>query len=81
MKTVDVLVQIWDRGQTRRAVVSVEEVCFEKDCWKPIACLRAATELDVPFTTIMRVAKFGLRPEDKKRVFGKDAAGKDSSLR
>lgn len=70
MENVDVLVQIRDRSQTLTAVVPVEVECFAKDCWKPIACLRAATELGVPFTTVMLVAKYGLRPEDKQRLFG-----------
>ena len=80
METVDVLVQIWDRGQSRKAVVQVQEECFAKDCWKPIACMMAATELDVPFTTVLRIAKYGLRMEDKQRLFGQCKAAEDSSL-
>ena len=68
METVDVMVQVFDRGEVRRTVVPVEEECFEKACWKSIANIKAAVILEVPFTLLERAAKYGLRPEDKARL-------------
>lgn len=52
METVDVLVQVFDRGQTREQVVPVEEICFDpqKSCWRVIACIKAAVLMELPFT-------------------------------
>lgn len=69
MPMVDVLVRVFDRGQRREAIVEVSEECFHKRCWKPIACIKAAVELGLPFTQLERSARFGLRPKDKERLF------------
>lgn len=68
METVDVLVRCFDRGQRRETVVPVEEECFRKECWRPIACIRAAVILELPFTQLMNSARYGLRAEDKLRL-------------
>ena len=67
---VDVLVQVFDRGELKRVVVPVEEQCFEPGhvCWKAIANIRAAVILELPFTTLERCAKHGLKPEDRERL-------------
>ena len=71
---VDVLVMVKDPVRhldpPRKTVVPVEEQCFEpgKVCWKPIACIKAAVVLELPFTWMIEKAKFGLRQEDKIRL-------------
>lgn len=80
METVDVLVQIWDRGQCRKAVVQVPESAFVTGCWRTIAALAAAVEFGISFVDVERVARYGLRPEDKQRLFEQNKAGADSLL-
>jgi hypothetical protein len=67
---VDVLVQVYDRGQIRREVVQVEEVCFTPGhlCWKPIAAMTAAVAMELSFVTVEKNARYGLRPEDRARL-------------
>jgi len=67
---VDVLVQVFDRGEVKRIVVPVEEECFdpEKVCWKGIANIKAAALLGLPFTLLDRAARYGMRPADKARL-------------
>ncbi len=69
-ETVDVLVQVFDRGETKRVVVSVGVECFdpEKLCWKSIANIKAAALLGLPFTMLERATKYGLRPADKAQL-------------
>ncbi len=67
-------------GVTRKAVVPVEESAIRAKCWREIACIKAAVYLEVPFSTLTERAKYGFRPEDKARLFGKLAAdGGDSA--
>ena len=70
MQKIDVLVQVYDRGRTRREIVQIEEAAFEPghECWKPLAALAAAVVMELPFYLVERLAKFGLRPEDKARL-------------
>ena len=68
---VQVLVEVFYLGQTRKTVVNVPEECFAKHCWRPIAALTAGVLLGIPFTEMERNAKFGLRHEDAKRLFPK----------
>ena len=49
-------------------MVPVEEEYFRKECWRPIACIKAAVILELPFTQLLNSAKFGLRAEDKQRL-------------
>ena len=70
-ETVDVLVQVFDRGQTRKTVVPVTAECFSKRCWREIAALKAAVLLELPFAWVSEHAKYGLRPEDRARLIGK----------
>lgn len=68
---VDVLVQVFDRGEVKRVVVPVEDECFapEQICWKTVACIKAAVVLELPFTMMIEMQiKYGLRPEDKDRL-------------
>lgn len=67
-ETVSVLVRVFDRGRNREAVVDVPESAFRTGCWKTIASLMAAVALELPFTDVERLAKYGLRPEDKARL-------------
>ncbi len=68
MDDVKVLVRVFDRGRNREAVVDVPESAFLTRCWKTIASLMAAVALELPFTDVERLAKYGLRPEDKERL-------------
>ena len=77
--TVDCLVQIWDRGQTRKEVVSVEEEAIRKQCWRPVAAIKAAALLGLPFQDVLERARYGFRPEDKARLFRKTEGGKTDS--
>ena len=69
-ETVEVLVKIFDRGETKQVTVPVEVECFDpaRLCWKSIANIKAAALLELPFTTLERAARYGLRPEDKARL-------------
>lgn len=71
METVEVLVQVFDRGQLRKEIVQVETECFRPGhmCWKSIAALKAAVLLDMPFVQVERSAKYGMRPEAKARLW------------
>ena len=71
METVECQVTIWDRGQARKEIVDVEVEAIRARCWRPIAAIKAAVLLELPFTEIMARAKFGFRREDKERLFGK----------
>lgn len=68
MDEVAVLVRMPATYQGREAVVQVPESAFETGCWKTIAALAAAVDLAVPFTDVERVARYGLRPEDRERL-------------
>ena len=68
MERIEVLVRLWDRGQEREAVVQVPASAFLTHCWKTIASLAAAVELELPFVDVERKAKFGLRDEDRRRL-------------
>ena len=70
METVEVLVKIFDRGEARQVTVPVEVECFDpaRLCWKSIANIKAAALLELPFTTLERCAKHGLKPEDRERL-------------
>lgn len=65
---VPVLVKVFHCGRTRSEIVSVPEEALTKDCWKPIACIKAAAIMEIPFTHVLEHAKYGLRPADKERV-------------
>ena len=70
--TVECQVSVMIRpGETRKAVVPVEESAIRSKCWREIACIKAAVLLEVPFSTLTEKAKYGFRPEDKARLFGK----------
>ncbi len=73
METVAVLVRMPAAYQGREAVVQVPESAFETGCWKTIAALAAAVDMGIPFTDVLRAARYGLRKEDKERLFGKSA--------
>lgn len=77
VETVPVLVQVFDRGRQRQEIVPVEVGAFRQHCWRQIASLKAAVLMELPFSDVERLAKFGLREADKLRLFG----GADSSLR
>ena len=68
MDDVKVLVQIFWLGSVRKEIVEVPEEAFAKRCWKPIAALKAAVMMGIPFTDMLDKAKFGLLPEDKARL-------------
>lgn len=80
METVEVLVKVFDRGQTKEVTVPVEAECFDPErlCWKSIANIKAAALLEVPFTLMERAARYGLRRVDRERLRamygGKDGA-------
>ena len=77
--TVECQVVYMERpGVTRRTVVPVEESAIRARCWHEIACIKAAVYLEVPFSTLLEKAKYGFRPEDKARLFGK-AAGEPAT--
>lgn len=78
MDEVTVLVQVWDRGQHRRAEVKVSAADIRAKCWRTLACTQAAVLLGMPFTDVAAKAKFGFRPEDKERYFGKKEAGQST---
>lgn len=68
MNDVEVLVVIWDRGQNRQTVVTVPVSAFLQKCWRAIASMAAAVALEIPFVEVERLARFGLRQEDKLRL-------------
>ena len=70
METVEVLVRVFDRGETKQVTVPVEAECFDPErlCWKSIANIKAAALLEVPFTLMERAARYGLRREDRERL-------------
>ena len=68
MDDVKVLVQIFWLGSVRKEIVEVPEEAFAKRCWKPIAALKAAVMMGIPFFDVDRLAKYGLLPEDKARL-------------
>lgn len=73
--TVECQVSVMIRpGETRKAVVPVEESAIRERCWREIACIKAAVYLEVSFAELLEKAKYGFRPEDKARLFGKGAA-------
>lgn len=80
METVDVLVKVWDRGQNRQAIVPVEVEAILTSCWRPIAAIKAAVELEMPFTTVMEKARFGFRKEDIARIFPNPGRVADSAM-
>lgn len=69
-ETVEVLVRVFDRGESKRVVVDVPESAFDPAslCWKTTAALAAAVKLGFSFTQVERAAKYGLRPEDRERL-------------
>lgn len=74
METVECQVSLMIRpGETRAQIVTVEEEAIRKKCWKPIACIRAAVLMELPFTLLLDKARFGFRKDDKERLFGKTA--------
>lgn len=73
MDDVQVLVKVFWCGSVRKEIVTVPEEAFVKQCWKPIAAMKAAALMEIPFTDVERLAKYGLRPEDKQRLI--QAAG------
>lgn len=75
MDDITVLVQVWDRGQNRRAEVKVSAADIRARCWRTLACTQAAVLLGMPFTDVAAKAKFGFYPADKARYFGKRDAG------
>ena len=75
MDEVTCLVQVWDRGQTRRAEVTVSAADIRAKCWRTLACTQAAVMLEMPFPAVAEKAKFWFRQEDKERYFGKRDAG------
>jgi hypothetical protein len=84
MDEIEVKVAIWDRGRTREAVVSVPSSAFQTKCWRTIAALAAAVELEIPFQEMEARCKYGLRPADKRRLeelCGQGTGETDSSLR
>lgn len=84
MDDVEVLVTVWDRGQTRLTIVTVPASAFATRCWRTIAALAAAVYLELPFAEIEGKCKFGLRPADRDRLAElcrrRDDAETDSSL-
>ena len=68
MDEVAVLVRMPAAYQGREAVVQIPESAFATGCWKTIAALAAAVDLGVSFVDVERVARYGLRPEDKERL-------------
>lgn len=68
MDDVQVLVMVYWCGSTRKEIVTVPEEAFVKRCWKPIAAMKAAALMALSFTDVERLAKYGLRPEDKQRL-------------
>lgn len=68
MELIEVMVRVFYLGRRREAIVEVAEEAFVKKCWRPIAALKAAVLMGIPFTDMDRLAKFGLRPEDKQRL-------------
>ncbi len=84
MDEIEVKVVIWDRGRERAAVVSVPSSAFPTKCWRTIAALAAAVELEIPFQEMEARCKYGLRPADKRRLeelCRRETEGADSSLR
>ena len=73
MDDVQVLVKVFWCGSVRKEIVEVPEEAFVKDCWRTIAALKAAVMMEIPFSDVDRLAKYGLRPEDKKRFFGESS--------
>jgi hypothetical protein len=72
---VDCLVEIWDRGQTRQEIVPVEIKAIRKKCWRPIAAMKAAALMGLPFQDVLARAHFGFHEEDKARLFCKKQEG------
>lgn len=68
MLPIEVKVQVYYLGRRREEIVEVPEEAFAKKCWRTIASLMAAVKLEIPFTDVERLARFGLRPEDKQRL-------------
>lgn len=66
MDDVQVLVKVFWCGSTRKIIVTVPEEAFVKRCWKPIAAMKAAALMEISFTDVERLAKYGIRPEDKQ---------------
>jgi hypothetical protein len=75
LAVVDCLVEIWDRGQTRQEIIQVETEAIRKQCWRPIAAIKAAALMGLPFQDVLDRAKFGFHREDKARLFGKTQEG------
>ena len=73
-ETVKVLVRMPATFQNKAAVVDVPEETFRTKCWKTVAALAAAVDMGIPFTDVLRAAKYGMRKEDKERFFQKGAA-------
>lgn len=75
MDPIKVMVRVWYLGTVHEEIVEVPEDAFRKHCWRPIASLMAAVKMELPFTEVERLARFGLRPEDKLRLL---AAGEET---
>lgn len=71
MQTVECRVVIFDRGRDRETVVPVEEDAIHAKCWRPIAALKAAVYLDMPFQDVLERGRYGFHKADKERLFGK----------
>ena len=67
-ETVRVLVRMPATFQDKAAVVDVPEEAFRTKCWKTIAALAAAVEMGISFVDGERVARYGLRAEDRERL-------------
>lgn len=72
-ENVRVLVRMPATFQDKAAMVEVPEEAFRTKCWKTVAALAAAVDMGIPFTDVLRAAKYGMRKEDKKRLFGESA--------
>ena len=81
MTDIQVLVQVYYLGRTRKEIVEVPEEAFVKDCWRTIAALKAAVMMEIPFSDVDRLAKYGLRPEEKKRFFGETSCVEEQNER
>ena len=80
MDPIKVMVRVWYLGTMREEIVEVPEDAFRKHCWRPIASLMAAVKMELPFTEVERLARYGLRPEDKQRLLAAGEAQKERAV-
>lgn len=68
MDDVQVLVQVFWCGSTRKEIVTVPEDAVLSKCWRTVAAMKAAALMGIPFPDVCQRAKYGLLPEDKARL-------------